>query len=353
MKVGCHALRAALLAVLFPVAAGAVNAPVAADAYVLATAPNTNYGGAANGTSLKINPAARALLRFDLSALPAGFASFEVAKATLYVWVSTLLAPGGLEARALADAWSETGVTYSNAPAEGHPIASSELAVAPAGRYLRLDVTAQVRSWVETPEGNFGLALSSDQNSPEASLLIDAKENTQTSHPAYLDIALAGPAGPAGPQGDTGAAGATGLQGPKGDTGAAGATGLQGPKGDTGATGATGLQGPAGLGYDPLKIGMLRWYKVGMPSTVFVGRNPQAIAFDGANVWVANWSGDTITKLRASDGAVLGTYTTGLGPSAVAFDGANVWVANSGRGTVKLIKTGRRSLREFRGQFTQ
>jgi hypothetical protein len=33
----------------------------------------------------------------------------------------------------------------------------------------------------------------------------------------------------------------------------------------------------------------------------------------------------TITELRASDGAVLGTFSDTSGPDGVAFDGANVW----------------------------
>jgi DNA-binding beta-propeller fold protein YncE len=35
-----------------------------------------------------------------------------------------------------------------------------------------------------------------------------------------------------------------------------------------------------------------------------------------------------VTKLRASDGKVLGTFSVGRGPEGVAFDGANIWVAN-------------------------
>ncbi len=41
-----------------------------------------------------------------------------------------------------------------------------------------------------------------------------------------------------------------------------------------------------------------------------------------------------VTKLRASDGANLGTFPVGTRPLGVAFDGANIWVANSGSSTV-------------------
>jgi len=37
-----------------------------------------------------------------------------------------------------------------------------------------------------------------------------------------------------------------------------------------------------------------------------------------------------VIKLRASDGANLGTFSTGgQGTTAVAFDGANMWIANN------------------------
>jgi hypothetical protein len=38
--------------------------------------------------------------------------------------------------------------------------------------------------------------------------------------------------------------------------------------------------------------------------------------------------GNSVTKLRTSDGANLGTFATGTGPFGVAFDGTSIWVAN-------------------------
>jgi hypothetical protein len=43
-----------------------------------------------------------------------------------------------------------------------------------------------------------------------------------------------------------------------------------------------------------------------------------------------------VSKLRASDGALLGTFAVGTNPSALAFDGANIWVANFGNTVSKL-----------------
>lgn len=52
------------------------------------------------------------------------------------------------------------------------------------------------------------------------------------------------------------------------------------------------------------------------------------MCFDGANIWVANYGSNSVTKLEANDGKVLGTFTVGTEPANVAFDGANIWVTN-------------------------
>ncbi len=62
--------------------------------------------------------------------------------------------------------------------------------------------------------------------------------------------------------------------------------------------------------------------------TFTVGKVPGGVAFDGVNIWVTNENSNNVTKLRASDGAVLGTFSVGTLPLQVAFDGANIWVTN-------------------------
>jgi len=52
---------------------------------------------------------------------------------------------------------------------------------------------------------------------------------------------------------------------------------------------------------------------------------------------VANPGSDTVTKLRASDGANLGNFSVGNQPTGVAFDGANIWVANQGSNTLSKL----------------
>ncbi len=68
-----------------------------------------------------------------------------------------------------------------------------------------------------------------------------------------------------------------------------------------------------------------------------VGKNPGGLAFDGNNVWVPNFDDNTVTKLRANDGQILQTIATGTNPRGIVFDGANVWVANFGDNALTKI----------------
>ena len=77
---------------------------------------------------------------------------------------------------------------------------------------------------------------------------------------------------------------------------------------------------------NPLQVALLKWGP-NLTTTFPCGSLARGVAFDGANIWVANVDGRSVTKLRASDGALLGTFTLGGRPYGVAFDGANIWVA--------------------------
>ena len=91
-----------------------------------------------------------------------------------------------------------------------------------------------------------------------------------------------------------------------------------GVAGATGAVGATGPRGrpvcraparpppPRGPGRF-LQVALLKW----APNSGLsfpVGTYAYGVAFDGANIWVANNGSNNVTKLRASDGALQGTF---------------------------------------------
>lgn len=60
---------------------------------------------------------------------------------------------------------------------------------------------------------------------------------------------------------------------------------------------------------NPLDIALLAWYPGNISAlfTANLGPDPDELAFDGANMWIANLGTNTVTKLRASDGACVGT----------------------------------------------
>jgi hypothetical protein len=92
-------------------------------------------------------------------------------------------------------------------------------------------------------------------------------------------------------------------------------------------------------GPNPKQIALLRWYEANEVGNTFgVGDRPLDMAFDGANIWVANHGSNTVTKLQANDGTVLGTYPVGNGPQGIAFDGANIWVTNRNDNTVTKLR---------------
>ena len=91
---------------------------------------------------------------------------------------------------------------------------------------------------------------------------------------------------------------------------------------------------------NPSQIAILHWYAANLTTTFAVGNSPAFAAFDGANVWVANEGSNNVTKLRASDGTVLGTFSVNSEPIGVAFDGADIWVTAFGTNNVTKLRVG-------------
>ena len=247
-------------ALLVPMIALGANATVAADTYISQTSPANNFG--ALGT-LNVSAANSALIQFDLTALQSlGLANAEIQKAYLNVFVNRVLVAGGMDIALTNQAWAESQTTFNNFNLGliGAPFASN-VSVQQSNVWVKIDVTNQVRDWLTGVVVNNGVIIRSAVAQPATSAVLDSKESTTTSHPAFLDIVLAGgstpgatgatgpsgPSGPAGPAGGpTGPSGPAGAQGPSGPSGAAGVAGAQGPSGPSGAAGAQGPSGPSG-----------------------------------------------------------------------------------------------------------
>ncbi len=119
-------------------ATGFTFTPVA-DAYVIQTYPSKNYG-----TSLSLradaSPVTRSYLRFTVNDLNG--ATVQSAKLRLYVNSSNST---GFSVRALSNnTWTETRITYSNAPAPGSIIKSSS--AFSAGSWVQVDLSSYVKT---------------------------------------------------------------------------------------------------------------------------------------------------------------------------------------------------------------
>jgi hypothetical protein len=73
-------------------------------------------------------------------------------------------------------------------------------------------------------------------------------------------------------------------------------------------------------------------------TTVTTGlANALGAIYDGANVWVTNNDGGALLKLDSS-GAILQTVTVGAGPARLVFDGTSIWVPNNGSDSVTVVR---------------
>lgn len=181
-----HIRQAAALAmmILLPGAARATDAPLVGNASVGSSSPSRKFECLPN---LAVGEGNVTLVQFDLSTLPAGVSGPGILKATLTIFVNQVGKGGTLDVAPVLTAWSESTVTHLTLPGIGLPIGAG-VSVELADDYYSYDVTAQVQDWVASPTTNFGLALTS----PSGLIYLDSKESTATSHPAKLDVTVAG-----------------------------------------------------------------------------------------------------------------------------------------------------------------
>ena len=157
------------------------------DSYTNTATSTTNFGTAVTlGVVNSATSIQNAYIQFDLSSVPAGYTSNNVAKATLKLYVASVAKAGTFNIDFVNGAWTEKTITESLAPALGTTIASGvSLTSANVNDYVLIDVTTAVGEWLNGSQANDGIALVA--NSP-LSATFDSKENTAQSHPAELDI---------------------------------------------------------------------------------------------------------------------------------------------------------------------
>jgi hypothetical protein len=179
------------LSILLAFTARATDAPLLSDAHISSAHPGTNFGGL---TNLAVGNGNTALMQFNLSTLPAGTTSGEIAAATLRLYVNRVNTSGALDLKPVTSAWSEFAVTFNAAPTLG-AVVGSPIAVAQADTVILVDVTALVQGWVANPGTNHGISLAASASAANTYVLLDSKENQETSRPPALDITLFGQIG--------------------------------------------------------------------------------------------------------------------------------------------------------------
>ena len=97
------------------------------------------------------------------------------------------------------------------------------------------------------------------------------------------------------------------------------------------------------LPINPNQVAILHWYAANQTTEFTAGAGSEGLAFDGANMWVANFNDNTVTELKASDGSLIRTVPAGTAPFALAFDGANIWVSELQRQQRNQVARQRRS----------
>lgn len=179
---------AVLMLVLFMATVTYAQITPTDDAYVNTALPTTNYGNAA--ILGVVSPSQTTYITFDLSSIPAGYTSANLAKASLKLYVNAVTTAGSLNVVFVNGAWAEKTITANLVPALGTTIAASvPVAKASVHDYIVVDVTSAVGAWLDGTQANDGLALVA--NSPlNASL--DSKESTTQSQPPELDIVFNG-----------------------------------------------------------------------------------------------------------------------------------------------------------------
>ena len=125
------------------------------DTYTNSADTTTNYGAQ---KTLNVDAEKEiTYIQFNLASVPTGA---SISQATLKLYVNTVTTAGAFELYAVNGTWTESGLTYSLAPALGSVIDSSvPITTADKNQYILIPMTSTVQGWINTPSSNNGVAL--------------------------------------------------------------------------------------------------------------------------------------------------------------------------------------------------
>ena len=131
---------------------------VSDDAYIRLSQQNRNTGTAQElEVGNRANRESQGFVRFDLGSLPPSVLGVDVEFAVLKLWVGRVRQAGELAVHPVLGDWDEASLTATTAPLVGSALASTAVDGADAEHYVTIDVTEQVRDWIDGAP-NYGLA---------------------------------------------------------------------------------------------------------------------------------------------------------------------------------------------------
>src|SRR5260370_32050264 len=126
--------RLLLLTVLSSIAWA--HSPVTDDTYIV-SGSSTVQG--ANPSLQVAWPSTSSLLKFDLSSLPAGTTGAQVLKATVKLYVTTVVLPGNVDVCLVNTSWSEKTLIYTSRPSLYNIPILTNVPVSSSSKYVVLD----------------------------------------------------------------------------------------------------------------------------------------------------------------------------------------------------------------------
>ncbi len=163
-----------------------------ADSYIHDVNPTTNYGTSVDlyvkkGTASNFR---KAYIKFDLSA--AGISIINSAIVRMYATNSTAIV---MNVHQVSDGWTETGITWNNAPAEGAIINSVALLASPG--YYEWDITSYVQSQFAASDKLISLVFySATISSP--SIIFSSRDASVNKPELVINGNITAPAAPTG-----------------------------------------------------------------------------------------------------------------------------------------------------------
>ena len=248
-----------ILATIFLISTALVHAetpytcPVKEDTYVNHDIPDENSG--AREDVFIVERKTDGFAKFDFSSLPANLDIEEIEKATLKLWVKDVQEEGYIDLYLVESDWNEGTLTAQTIPViDWLYFESFEIKDTDVGQFVEVDVTKQVKNWLDGSLADYGIAIRPYYAQVVLASKEDASLSGSTSKAMEIEVSLSGDddectSGCKGDKGDKGDPGIQGPQGPQGEKGEKGDPGLPGPpgaKGDKGDKGDPGLPGPPG-----------------------------------------------------------------------------------------------------------